>query len=126
MAINNLLKEICQLLEQVFTTQFQLKKVFKNIFRKGDNERMNLMFWIILLSILSSANAFKCSHHVLVINFYTILRKGKKFESINSLTKDLILVDAKLKAFADDKINLNEIVLARIESRVGKGENAGY
>ena len=36
---------------------------------------------------------------------------------------------SKLKAFADDKINLNkklELVLGRVENIVGKGENAGY
>ena len=36
---------------------------------------------------------------------------------------------AKLKAFADDKINVTEkfkFVLGGVENKVGKGENAGY
>ena len=36
---------------------------------------------------------------------------------------------SKLKAFADDKINMTEklkFVLGRVENIVGKGENAGY
>ena len=48
---------------------------------------------------------------------------------INSLPNKKILDWSKLKAFADDKINLNEIskiVLGRVENIVGKGENAGY
>ena len=47
----------------------------------------------------------------------------------NSLPNDKFLDLLKLKAFADDKINLNEnfnFVLGRIENIVGKGENAGY
>ena len=46
---------------------------------------------------------------------------------INSLPNHKILDWSKLKAFADNKINLNEelkLVLERIESIVGKGENA--
>ena len=46
-----------------------------------------------------------------------------------SLPNDKILDGSKLKAFADDKINVNKKIkfaLGRIESIVGKGENAGY
>ena len=32
----------------------------------------------------------------------------------------------KLKAFADDKINVTEFVLGTVENIVGKGENAGF
>ena len=50
----------------------------------------------------------------------------KKF---NSLPNDKILDWSKLKAFADEKINVTEklkFVLGRVESIVGKGENAGF
>ena len=48
---------------------------------------------------------------------------------INSLPNDKILDWTKLKAFADDKINVTEklkFVLGKVENVVGKGENAGY
>ena len=47
---------------------------------------------------------------------------------LNSLPNKF-LVWSKLKAFADDKINVTEnleFVLERIENTGGKGENAGY
>ena len=46
----------------------------------------------------------------------------------NSLPNDRILDWSKLKAFADDKINVTEklkFVFERVENIVGKGENAG-
>ena len=46
----------------------------------------------------------------------------------NSVPSDKILDWFKLKAFADDKVNLSEklkFVLGRVENIVGKGENAG-
>ena len=49
--------------------------------------------------------------------------------TINSLPNDKILDWSKLKALADDKINVTEklkFVLRRVENIVGKGENAGY
>ena len=48
---------------------------------------------------------------------------------VNSLPNDKFLNRSKLKAFADDKINVTEIlkfVLGRVENNAGKGENAGY
>ena len=48
---------------------------------------------------------------------------------VNSLPNDKILDWSRLKAFADDKLNLIEklkFVLERAENIVGKGENAGY
>ena len=48
---------------------------------------------------------------------------------VNSLSNDKVLDWSKLKAFADDKINVNvklKLGLERVESIVGKGENAGY
>ena len=46
----------------------------------------------------------------------------------NSFPKDKILEQSKLKAFADDKINVTEkskFVLGRVENIVGKKENTG-
>ena len=48
---------------------------------------------------------------------------------VNPLPNDKILDWSKLKAFADDKINVSEnlkFVLGRVENIVGKGENDGY
>ena len=47
----------------------------------------------------------------------------------NSLPNDKILDWSKLKAFADDQINVTEkrkFGLGRVENIAGKGENAGY
>ena len=47
----------------------------------------------------------------------------------NSLTNDKILNQSKLKAFANDKINVAEklkFVSGRVENIVGKGENVDY
>ena len=51
---------------------------------------------------------------------------GKAF---NSLPNDIILDWSKLKAFANDKIKIAEMMISlsdRVENIVGKGENAGY
>ena len=48
---------------------------------------------------------------------------------IQSLPNNKILDMYKMKACADDKINLNEkskLVFRKVEKIVGKGENAGY
>ena len=47
---------------------------------------------------------------------------------LNSLQDDKIMDFAKLKAFADDKLNVAKVMFSvnnRIENIVGKGENAG-
>ena len=47
----------------------------------------------------------------------------------NPLSDDKILGLPKLKAFADDKLNVTQngkVVFRRIENIVGKAENAGY
>ena len=51
------------------------------------------------------------------------------FCTVLTLPNDKIVDWSKLKAFADDKINVNEELkfgLGRLEYIVGKGENAGY
>ena len=48
---------------------------------------------------------------------------------VNSLPNKKILDYAKLKAVADDKINVSQtlkFVVGRVENIVRKGENAGY
>ena len=48
---------------------------------------------------------------------------------VNSLPNDKILDVTKLKAFADDKINVDKMMISvfhRVENIVEKGVNAGY
>ena len=48
---------------------------------------------------------------------------------INSLPNDKSLDVTKLKAFAEDKLNVARMMISlldRVENTVGKGENAGY
>ena len=71
---------------------------------------------------MSSANAFNLDQS-------QILLFGEELILVNSVPNDKILDWTKLKAFADDKLNLPKnlkIVLERVEIIVGKGENAGY
>ena len=49
--------------------------------------------------------------------------------TLNSLPYSMILDWSKIKAFADNKINVTEKlkhVFGRVENITGKGENAGY
>ena len=49
--------------------------------------------------------------------------------SFNPLPNDKIVDLSKLKAFADDNLNVNQkrkLPLGRVENNVGKEENAGY
>ena len=51
------------------------------------------------------------------------------WSSFNSLQNDKILDVTKLKAFADDKLNMGKMTISlfeRVENTVVKGENAGY
>ena len=59
-----------------------------------------------------------------MICLYNVSRTG-----INSLPNDKFPYWSKLKAFADDKIDVTQKLrfeLGRVENIVGKGENAGY
>ena len=59
---------------------------------------------------------------------WKVMESRLKVRLFKSLPNDNILDWSKLKAFADDKIILNEkleFVLEIIENIVGKGENAG-
>ena len=58
-----------------------------------------------------------------------ILRNPLRNQRINHLPSNKILDVTKLKAFADDKLNIASMMISlldRIENAVGKGENAGY
>ena len=51
------------------------------------------------------------------------------YSFLNSLPNDEFLDLSKLKAFADDNLNVYQklkFALGRVENIVGKGENAGY
>ena len=57
------------------------------------------------------------------------LHEEEPKQSFNSLPNDKFLDWSKLKAFADDKMNVRrnfKLVLGREENIVGNGENAGY
>ena len=48
--------------------------------------------------------------------------------TLNSFPNNNILDETKLKAFADDKLNVAKMTIShfdRVENTVGKGENAG-
>ena len=50
-------------------------------------------------------------------------------ELVNPLPNNKILDVTKLKAFADDKLNVAKMTISlldTVENTVGKGENAGY
>ena len=50
-------------------------------------------------------------------------------DKLNLLPNNRILDMTKLKAFADDKLNITGMMVSsfdRVENTVGKGENAGY
>ena len=54
---------------------------------------------------------------------------GKVENVVNPLPDDKVLGLSKLKAFADDKLNITQnikVVFHRIKNIVGKEENAGY
>ena len=68
--------------------------------------------------------------HSVFKRFVLQRRKILDWERVNSLPNDKILNSTKLKAFADDKITLPQVMmffpLIGFENIVGKGENAGY
>ena len=69
-------------------------------------------------------------HFLLFHNVFFHIRDGQIIcAPFNSLPNDKILDQSKLKALADDTINVNQelkLVLGRVENILGKGENAGY
>ena len=82
-----------------------------------------------MLSTLAHKNCNICdSWKLLSANAFN-LDKNLSSGRVNFYQSDRFLDWSKLKAFADDKIKLADIlkfVLGSVESIVGKGENAGY
>ena len=63
------------------------------------------------------------------IYLYFVKQTLSSWPLLGLLTLHQILDLSKLKAFADNQINVREqlkFVLGSMENRVGKGENAGY
>ena len=68
-------------------------------------------------------------YHVFYIQIVNPVCMSRQLIFILTLPDDKISALTKFKAFADDKIIVTQklkIVLGRVESIVGKGENAGY
>ena len=60
-----------------------------------------------------------------IVSYYVVT----VWEWVNFVPSDKILDMSKLKAFADDNLNMYQkmkFALVRTENIVGKGENAGY
>ena len=78
-----------------------------------------------MLSILQFQKPF-----AIFIKFEIVICKLlSAWKSLNSLANDKILNRPKLKAFADDNLNVAKMMISlydRVENIVGKGENAGY
>ena len=73
---------------------------------------------------------FTFSHNVFKkAPFSGLLKVVIVWERVNYLPNDKILDFTKLKAFADNKLNVAKIIIClfdKVENIVGKGENAGY
>ena len=80
-------------------------------------------------SFLVSRNTVQMGRHRCKDSLARIdIRLSVSFLVLNSLPNDKIMDWSKLKAFADEIINVNEklkFVFGRLENIVGKGENAG-
>ena len=84
------------------------------------------ILWPIPDKSQTSLHLICCLHILSIWEESTILSPGKEF---NSLSNHKILDRSKLKAFADDKINVTKefkFVFGREENNVRKGKNAGY
>ena len=65
----------------------------------------------------------------LIVNDFVKVKTTAELIFLTLCQTAKILDWSKLKAFADDKINVSKILeigLGRVENIVGKGENAGY
>ena len=104
-------------------------KSFENTVGKGEiacNEQF-LLFPV--FSLFFKELSFIFTKFEIVVSLS--VGKNLKFvvwERVNSLPNDKILDATKLKAFADDKINIAKMTISlhdRVENNVEKGENAG-
>ena len=99
---------------------------FKGLFGKKLIKKKYDNVPVLTLPTLYYASCKMSSKHC--ANIYSKILP-KRHYSVNSLPNEEIFDWSKLKAFADDKINMNEkykFGLGRVENIVGKGENAGY
>ena len=72
---------------------------------------------------------FKTRSHEGKDNVTLTTMRQKIKDMLNSFPNNKISDRSKLKAFADDKIDVTEnlkFILGRVENIAGKGENAGY
>ena len=72
---------------------------------------------------------FKTRNHEGKDNVTLTTMTQKIKDMLNSFPNNKISDRSKLKAFADDKIDVTEnlkFILGRVENIAGKGENAGY
>ena len=86
---------------------------------------------VVLSARMQTVRIYNRLHRMCHLNLdpYSLFVSSKISQAVNSIPNGKIFDGSKLKAFADDKINLNEklkLVLGRVENIVGKGENAGY
>ena len=87
----------------------------ENIVGKGENAG-NQHFLLFLLCFQNTS-------------FPGSLKLRTLWKRINPLPNDKISEGTKLKAFADNKLNVTKMMISlydRVENTVGKGENAGY
>ena len=62
------------------------------------------------------------------LRIFSLTRESEE-DHLNPLPNDKILEMTKLKAFADDKLNVAKMTISlfgRVENPMGKGENAGH
>ena len=77
-----------------------------------------------LIKRIATLQSYLC-----LFNCFQLHTKDKIILVLNSLPNDKILEWTKLKAIADDKIDVAKIMISVynwVENIVGKGENAGY
>ena len=88
------------------------------MFLEKDNKVKSIVSFSnnVFYSVFSFSNQFFNSRH-------------SPLQKLNSLPNNTIPEMNKLKAFADDKINVAQMMISvsdRVESILGKGENADY
>ena len=91
----------------------QSKKSFENIAGKEENAGNNNVSTAFIFLYVNALN----------------LDQFKILSRVNRLPKNKIFDRSKLKALADDKMNMmqnSKFVLGKVENIMGKGENTGY
>ena len=103
--------------------QFLLfQQCLHNDYFPGASKGVIVWEWVNAPSFTSVTSTTATAHLPAYVLSFTMTR-------LNSLPSDKILDQFKLKAFADDKINVTQklkFAFGKVENIVGKGENAGY